>query len=179
MSRNIQTFYNQGEHYYSLSLQDKALNSAFAGLAGGAFWCAFVLGHPQAAYPLALCFLEGRGVRKDAHIGKLFFGVALGLNDERCTELADTIIVPKNMDDEVRYLLDAFKRTQDSFHDQMQSNADIDQPTLDRQFNHFRNYFAVDEGNIVDYFHQGEAPAENVALTGAGADDDSCCCTLF
>ena len=63
--------------------------------------------------------------------------------------------------------------------DRHNSNADIDQPTLDRQFNHFRNYFAVDEGTIVDYFHQGEVPAENVALTGAGADDDGCCCTLF
>lgn len=175
MSKSIQSWYELGEHYYSVSLQHKTLNSGAAGLAGGDFWCAFVLGHPQAAFPLALCFIEGRGVRKDAHIGKLFFGVATGLNDSRCAELADTIIVPKSMDDEVRYLLDAFKRTQDLFRDQMQSNADIEIATINTQFEYFSPYFGVDQGTIMDYLHKGEAPEENVALTGVGKDDDGCC----
>ena len=170
-----------GDLYYTQSLAAKSTEqcTAAAVLAAGRYWCAFVLGHPQAAFPLALCFTEGRGVKKDVHIGKLFFGVAKLLGDDRCAY--DAITVPENMYGEVKSLFDAFKKAHETFSPQMESNAEIEISTINSQFRHFSNYFYVDQGSIMDHFiNHGETnPTQDVALAGADDNSDCCGCTIL
>jgi len=181
---SIQGFFERAESYYSESLSLKSVKEAkaAAGLAAKDYWCAFVLGHPQAALPLALCFTEGHGVRKDTHTGKLFFGIAKILDERSCANYTDVISVPKSMDDEVIHLWETFSKTQSMFADQMRSNVEIDMSIIDKQFNHFSNYFVVDHGTVVDYFinHPTNEPSETVPLSGADSDS-GCCggCVLF
>jgi len=169
---SIQSMYEEGEYYYSRWLEKGSASAA--GLAAGSYWCAFVLGHPQAAFPLARCFLEEHGVKYDGYIAQLFFSVAESVKDDRCEPYKD-LVPTEEIDDEVQELIKTFRQAQATFSHQLQANTEIDIPTLDKQFNQFSKCFNLYGGKtIIDCFTNPSesVDVENVPLTGVDVDND-------
>jgi len=61
------------------------------------FWLAFCFGHLKAPYSLYACFGQGIGVKQDANIATLMFGIALKLGDERCEARKMDVVIPNLM----------------------------------------------------------------------------------
>ncbi|WP_425360267.1 MULTISPECIES: hypothetical protein [unclassified Candidatus Tisiphia] len=153
-----------GERYYGLAMdmEDRCESQekidACWRLAAKDFWQALVLGGKEAPFWLFKCFGQGLGVKEDADIAALFYGVALKFTPKELKGIKteNKPVIPKYMEPEIKNLIKLVEKT----HKEIPTKG-VDMAVVLEQMDKFNHAIKLPGGKLI----QSCFTEENTAAT--------------